>query len=393
MTGGPRRSEVLVLAPQFPPAYLGGGPARTMEAMVRTCKSPELISVLSVDTDHGQEWPMSVTPNEWNAWNGAKVWYASARGAGLIRGLAAGRRERPRVVYLNSVFHLTFALLPLLLRKVRFWRGAEFVIAPRGEADPGALGVSRRKKCMFLRAAIRLGLYDNVWWHASSSLEAQHIRQLGLPSARILIKPNESLLPANSTNPQRVPHARARLLYLGRVSRKKRLERLLRALSHVRGDFSLCIAGTVDSASYSGELRQLAAVLGDRVTWYGAATRDEVFALLDQSDACCFPTAGENFGHVIAESLSRSCPVFIEDVTPWSEVIRGGGGQLVIPATESEWARRLQAFIDSPETWGPARARAGLAYDNWRDSTDQVSFLDYLVRGTHERLLQGSAGC
>jgi glycosyltransferase involved in cell wall biosynthesis len=39
-----------------------------------------------------------------------------------------------------------------------------------------------------------------------------------------------------------------------------------------------------------------------------------------------FPTRGENYGHVIAESLSVGTPVLISDQTPWRELSSDGLG-------------------------------------------------------------------
>jgi glycosyltransferase involved in cell wall biosynthesis len=44
----------------------------------------------------------------------------------------------------------------------------------------------------------------------------------------------------------------------------------------------------------------------------------EVFS---RYDAFVLPTLGENVGHVIAESLSASCPVICSDETPWTDLL------------------------------------------------------------------------
>lgn len=41
-------------------------------------------------------------------------------------------------------------------------------------------------------------------------------------------------------------------------------------------------------------------------------------ALMREHDLFFFPTLGENYGHVIIESLSAGTPVLISDQTPWT---------------------------------------------------------------------------
>jgi glycosyltransferase involved in cell wall biosynthesis len=38
------------------------------------------------------------------------------------------------------------------------------------------------------------------------------------------------------------------------------------------------------------------------------------------------PTAGENFGHIILQSLSAGCPVIISDQTPWKDLQNKNAG-------------------------------------------------------------------
>ena len=38
------------------------------------------------------------------------------------------------------------------------------------------------------------------------------------------------------------------------------------------------------------------------------------------------PTKGENFGHVIFESMSAGCPVIISDKTPWNNLMEQQAG-------------------------------------------------------------------
>jgi glycosyltransferase involved in cell wall biosynthesis len=44
---------------------------------------------------------------------------------------------------------------------------------------------------------------------------------------------------------------------------------------------------------------------------------DDVPGTFAQYDLFAFPSRGENFGHVVLESLSVGTPVLVSDRTPW----------------------------------------------------------------------------
>ena len=59
-----------------------------------------------------------------------------------------------------------------------------------------------------------------------------------------------------------------------------------------------------------------------------------------------FPTFGENYGHVIAESLASGCPILLSDTTPWNMLERYGAGFNISVLDFEGYANRLQKFID-----------------------------------------------
>ncbi len=332
---------------------------------------------------------MDVPQNQWTRRGDARVWYASAGNPyHLFRAIILSGYAKPSSVYLNSLFNPRFSILPLLLHRVGLWRGAQIVVAPRGEADPGALRLKSGKKGRYLWFARKVGLFDRVTWHASSSLEAGHIRNLGVEGT-ILVKENETLLPLEAHVSPQERSSTTHFLYVGRISPKKQLELLIQGLAQVSGRYVLHIVGEADDPAYERALRESAAPLGARVIWHGAADRASVFSHFDRCQAFCLPTAGENFGHVIAEALSRSCPVVVMDVTPWTEVIADGGGVIVKSDSVAAWSEVLEGILLDAENHAARRESAGRAYERWRVSVDQRSFLDYLLNGERDELQSG----
>ena len=51
-----------------------------------------------------------------------------------------------------------------------------------------------------------------------------------------------------------------------------------------------------------------------------ALSREDISNIFDQNHVLLLPTFGENYGHVINESILNNCPVIISDKTPWQDL-------------------------------------------------------------------------
>jgi glycosyltransferase involved in cell wall biosynthesis len=95
------------------------------------------------------------------------------------------------------------------------------------------------------------------------------------------------------------------------------------------------------------------------VRYAGALAQLEALAVLDAHDLFFLPTRGENFGHVIMESLSTGTPVLISDTTPWRDLEKEGVGWDLPLASEVEFAQRIDECSGmSAECYQKFRGRA-----------------------------------
>lgn len=362
------RRRVAIFAPSFPPAYLGGGPARTLSALARDAPEGFAVHVLapSLDADGSL---IAVRPDCWTPVGDAKVFYASThRPQGLFKAYQEIRRTKPDVIYLNSLFNLPFSILPQVLGRLKFWGPAQILLAPRGELDRGALNIRRRKKQLFISLMKTLRLHQQLTWHASAELEASAIRDVWGKNARILLRENETSLPwtAQSAKPMSRDLAAA---FLGRISRKKGLLLALQALEGTTAQLTFRIYGPEEDAIYAQECKDAVSRLPKNVSvqFMGPVAPDEVRSVLADHEVLIMPTRGENFGHVIAESLSVSCMVMCSPATPWTDLLRQGGGIVVAEFEPEAWRSTIETLSSTaPQERLRMRFRAGQIYEKWR---------------------------
>lgn len=363
-----------VLVPLYTPARNGGGPIRTLQALVSAVPGPFEVYVLTGDRDLGTKDRLPVERDSWQMLETSKVYYASAsHPIGLMNGFRALRATGPEVLYLNGFFDPRFSIVPQLLWRLGFWRNAVRLLAPRGEFGSGALRRRSMKKRAYMGLYRLLRLHSGVYWHASSEMEAQTIRDQWGAGAAILIRENETLLPESADPPSAVGRggqtvSSLRAVFLGRIVEHKGLHLALEALLSTREAIDLDVYGPAEDAAYLRRCKALAARTPPNVSvrFLGPVEPDATRQTLAGYEVMLMPTAGENFGHVIAESLSVSCPVVCGPATPWTPTLEDGGGE-VASLTAGSWSsaieRRARASVaDRLEQ----RRNAGRAFDRWR---------------------------
>lgn len=375
--------KVLLFAPYFPPAHRGGGPIRTLAALTRTAPRTVELSIITRDRDLGADVPLPVERNAWLALEGSgnRIRYTSFdRLPALVRAYWSSRGDTD-VVYLNGFFDPQASILPVLLHRLRLWGGACLLVAPRGEFSAGALAIKPNRKRAFIRL-FRWVVSRNLVWHASTPSEALDIAAVVGSDATIVVREDETDLPPDAlpyvSRPRTSPDV-LRLVFVSRISPMKGLTLLLEALSNVTTEVALDIYGPEEDAREVAAARSLAGSLPANVTcrFVGQLAPEEVRGVFADYDLFTFPTAGENFGHVVVEALSASCPVMISDTTPWTDTIRGGGGVVVTPREPAEWTRAIERYAAAgPAAWEAARHSATEAYRGWAEAPKGAHVFD-----------------
>ena len=143
---------------------------------------------------------------------------------------------------------------------------------------------------------------------------------MGSIARRVFVAPDLTPVQINHRNSSnsRLPGP-LRLVFLSRISRKKNLDFLLRVLARVSSNVELAIFGSQEDAIYWNQCESLINQLPVNIQVYfgGQLPQEMVRDTFAMYDLFVFPTRGENFGHVIFESLSVATPVLVSDQTPW----------------------------------------------------------------------------
>lgn len=322
--------KVLAFNRCYLPGYRSGGPIRTLVNMVDRIGDEFDFGIITLDRDTGDDSPYPhVLPEHWFLIRGANVLYLSRDAIRVSHVSQLVARFSPDVIYLNSYFDPIFTLRVLWARRIgKINRNTPIVLAPRGEFSDGALDIKYWRKRIYIICSKICGLYDDVFWQASSVRERfdilNNFPKLDSSSISVAMDLAPVVRESKIADMQNVKdyNSPIRVCFLSRIVPMKNLDYALKVLAKVRVSLNFIIYGPKEDRAYWSECESLIEKLPQHieVKWMGEVHPSKVIEELAKNDLFFLPTRGENYGHVILEALSAGLPVLLSDQTPWGEV-------------------------------------------------------------------------
>ncbi len=316
------KPRILLFVGYYFPGYKAGGPLRTISNMVDLLGDEFEFLIITRDRDLCDTVPYAnLILDEWVEHNNTKVLYVSLHNTTIKYFLRVIKNTDFNVLYLNSFFDSKFSIWPLIARRLCFTKRCPVVLAPRGEFSAGALALKPVKKRFFILFARWLGLHRDVVWQASSEFEKSDIiSALGVDPANVWIAkdlPSKGVVRTSSKKEN--SGSSLKLVFLSRISPIKNLDFALKVLIGVKCSVVFDIYGPIEDQAYWSVCQEIISRLPTniQVKYCGSVNPDQVGEIFADYDLFFFPTKGENYGHVIAESLAVGTPVLISDQSPW----------------------------------------------------------------------------
>ncbi len=194
-------------------------------------------------------------------------------------------------------------------------------------------------------------------WIAVSRAELNQFARAGVPSERVHLVHNGLDLGEFEALPERGGFRAARglgdrpmVLYLGKLTPRKGVDHLLRAVARLRRrDAVVVVAG--NDMGVGADLRRLATDLdlNERAVFTGLVTGQERLAALVDADVLVYPSTDEIFGLVPFEGLLCGTPAVVTDDCGCGELVaQARAGELVRYGDPVGLAHALDALLDDP---------------------------------------------
>jgi glycosyltransferase involved in cell wall biosynthesis len=378
--------RILHVVPTYLPAVRYGGPIFAVHGLCRALVGRgHEVQVITTNVD-GQ----GITPTPIGQlvdMDGVQIRYFSCP---LVRRLywapALGRvlhREigKFNVVHLHSVFLWPTWAAARAARNA----GVPYVLSPRGMLVKDLIARrSRLAKSAWIHLIERSNIERAAALHLTSQLEGTEVERFGWRLPRLVVIPNAIDEPSFqndniASDVEAITSKQPLVLFLGRLSWKKGLDRLLPAFARTPAGI-LAVVGT-DDENFAPQLVKLAEELriADRVhilprTVIGPE-KERLFAA---ARLFVLPSYSENFGNTVLEAMRRGVPVVVTPEVGAAEVVRTSGAGLVVAGDPEPLGSALRLFITDlnlARSMGAAGRRHAVAQFSWDHVASQMEDL------------------
>jgi glycosyltransferase involved in cell wall biosynthesis len=336
---------IFIISPYYLPGYQSGA-LRTLANLVDRFSDKFDFRILTDNHDVNDLIPYnSVKSDEWNMLENAEVFYMSSKTRNWRELKKIFESLNPDIVYLNSFFFPT-VIQYLTLRRCGIINKKPTIITPKGELSAGALKVKSAKKQIFLKWAKITGIYRDLIWQASVSEEEKEINSFNAQSEVFVVNdiPTRDYKFQPEHYIKKKEQGSAKFIFVSRIDPKKNVKKAIELLAKVKGDVEFEIYGPVPFSEYWRECVNIINHLPPnvKVEYKGILDFENVIERISQAHFFLLPTLGENFGHVILESLSAGTPVIISNNTPWLGLEKQNIGFDLNLENEEEWVKVLE---------------------------------------------------
>jgi 1,2-diacylglycerol 3-alpha-glucosyltransferase len=172
------------------------------------------------------------------------------------------------------------------------------------------------------------------------------------------------------------------VLYLGRVSREKRVDVMLRAaeiLLKKRGDVKFVVGGTGPALD---DCRRLARSLGiwERVRFVGFVDDDKLPQYYAASDVLCLPSTFETQGIVPLEAMAVGRPVVGSDYMALKDlIVNGKNGEKFRPLDSASCARKIERVLNNRDAYRRHTVETARKYSIERMTDELLKTYEFML--------------
>ncbi|MEI6394450.1 MAG: glycosyltransferase [Verrucomicrobiota bacterium] len=353
--------RILVVVPYYKPAYVYGGPVRSVPALCEGLSQLGCeVTVLTTNANGNSD--LDLTASEDCMVDGVKVCYCPREKSPLLfysptlRQACNQQIPAYDLVYIVSCWSYPFVAATQAAAKAHI----PYLISPR----TAFMHATWERK--FLKKAIYHCLVERKWIaraaaiHYTSQIELDQSRWLRLQSKPVIV-PNPVDMSDFATSPQRgsfrerygIAAEEQVLLYIGRVESRKGLDLAIRAFGRSassRRQTRFVIAGPEENM-HMRALKRLAKCVGvaDRMLFTGILLGGVRLGAFRDADLLVLTSKGENFAMSVVEAMAAGIPVLVTDTVGVSTDVAAHGAGLVVPREVNAVAAAMDRLLSSAE--------------------------------------------
>lgn len=323
------KPTILIFVGHYLPGIKSGGILRSVENTVANLGDEFDFLIVTRNTDVKDLAPYpNIKPGVWLKVGKAKVLYMDKTLSSYKNILSILTCTKYHAIHLNSFFD-SICIKVLLANKFNANLNTPIILSPRGEFAPASFKIKLCKKKAYVFLSKLIKLFHGVVWHVSTQHEKEDLDNvMEIPNSKVYIAEDLPIKPlGNQVNSfKRKSDDILKVVFLSRISPEKNLKYALNVLKRTKCQIVFDIYGFIDDKRYWQECLTIineiqANNLLLSISYLGSLYPNEVVNTFSKYDIFLFPSGGENYGHVIAESLIAGTPVLTSNKTPWKMLV------------------------------------------------------------------------
>lgn len=315
------KKTILLTIDWFLPGTKSGGPVRSYTNLFSLLRNQFEFYVVTRNIDYASEKEYkNIIPNQWISLNSyTKVYYISNNRLNKNHLSKIFNQIQFDFALVNGIYSWYFSILSIFLLKKQ---KKPIIVSPRGMLNPQAFSVKGLRKKIFLMFSHFIGLYQNVFFHATNEDEANFIKNRLGSRCNIRIAPNVPRKFHSNNKTKITLQKPISFVSLGRISTEKGTLRLINILKEIDKPILLDLYGAIYDKEYWNQCMIMIKKLPKNITvnYKGSIESEKVPRILEKYNFFVLLSDGENFGHSILEAMTAGLPVIISNFTPWKKL-------------------------------------------------------------------------
>jgi glycosyltransferase involved in cell wall biosynthesis len=354
-----KKYDVIVIIDYYLPGRLSGGPVTTIEGLTTMLGEGIKFLILTHNYDIGHIKYDNIVEKEYYTIGDADVIYVNDIDFNPKMVEFLIKKHSIAYLYFNSFFSKVTIFSLMRNKYIKF--KAKVIVAPRGEFSEGALNIRKWKKYVYIKLFLALKLYQNVTFQASNEIEKNAVVRI-IPLAEVKIA---SDIPVMRRNIKRTSSFEStRIVFISRIVPMKNLDYAVKILNSITQNVTFHVYGPIEDKKYWEKCQNIIKSIPKniQVEYCGTLDHSKVGDTFKEYDAFLIPSLGENFGHVIFESLSAGCPVIVSDRTPWQDLEIANVGWVLPLERPEKFTNAIRSIINSTTEQKIDRSHRCIAY-------------------------------
>ena len=344
------KKKILIFIDWFTPGYKAGGPVSSVVNLIENLSQEFEFMIITTDCEYLETLPYSnIESDKWTDFNeNVKIFYAKKTELSVKKIKKVVENIEFDTAYINGIYSFYFSILPLYILKNK---QKKIIVASRGMLSSQAFTAKSFKKKLYLNTVKFLGLYKNCIFQATNIEEAKEIEALKLGMKEIIIVSNLSKKIINDSiiKTEKIKGKLA-LVSIARISKEKNTKFALEVLTNYKyeGEIIFDLYGSIYDKSFWEECLEIIKNLPKNiiVNYCDTIESNKVLETFSKYHFSFMPSAGENFGHSLLESMIAGTPIITSQNTPWRNLEQKNAGWDIELENKEMFSEIIQKCID-----------------------------------------------